>query len=179
MIRQIKEINPISSSSPQRFTAVGPWVYFSADDGSGAGFGNQELWRSDGTAAGTTLVYEIPPPFASNPGLQARVAFQGDVFLSLSNGTYEPLWRSDGTGPGTVLINSGFPNVSVTGLTVAGDHLYATFGGGAPDSYLYRYDGTWLLPIRKPITAGGWWGLNPFEPTALGADLYFTENFGN
>ena len=178
MIRLIKEISLTSSSSPQRFTAVGPWVYFAADDGSGAGRGNHELWRSDGSEAGTTLVYEIPYPFASNPGLQARAAFQGHVYLSLSNGSYEPLWRSDGTLFGTVLINSGFANVSLTGLTVAGDHLYASFGGGAPDSYLYRYDGLNLTPILKPITGGGWLGFNPFEPTALGGDLYFTDSGG-
>ncbi|NJO05996.1 MAG: hypothetical protein HC876_11005, partial [Chloroflexaceae bacterium] len=39
-------------SNPQDFVLVGDVVYFTADDGSSG----RELWRSDGTAAGTVLV---------------------------------------------------------------------------------------------------------------------------
>ncbi|MEB3259770.1 MAG: ELWxxDGT repeat protein, partial [Cyanobacteriota bacterium] len=180
MVRLIKEINPGGSSLPSRFTALGPWLYFAADDGAGAGWGNHELWRSDGTEAGTALVREIAPPpaRASNPGQQTHAAFQGNVYFSASNGFSEPLWRSDGTASGTFIVNIAFPSVVPNSLTEAGGRLYISFGGGAPDSYLYRYDGIDLVPIRR--STNPWeWGFNPFEPTALGRNLVFTENSGN
>ncbi|MBM5818071.1 MAG: hypothetical protein FJ083_16305, partial [Cyanobacteria bacterium K_Offshore_surface_m2_239] len=180
MVRLIKEINPTSSALPRWFTVLGPWLYFAADDGSGAGWGNHELWRSDGTTAGTVLVREIalPPARASNPGQQTHAAFQENVYFSASDGVSEPLWRSNGTASGTSIVNILFPSVVPNSLTVAGDHLYIAFGGGAPDSYLYRYDGIDLVSIRRSSNPGEW-GFNPFDPTALGGNLYFTENFGN
>jgi ELWxxDGT repeat protein len=180
MVRLIKEINPGGSSLPRWFTTLGPWLYFAADDGAGLGSGNHELYRSDGTAAGTHLVLEINPlpNRGSNPGEQTHAAFQGNVYVSASDGLPPSLWRSDGTAIGTYLLNSLFQGVTPNSLTVAGDNLYISFGGGAPTSFLHRYNGIDLVAITRPAAAGGG-GLNPFEPTALGGDLYFTESSGN
>ncbi|NJK81367.1 MAG: hypothetical protein HC914_16350, partial [Chloroflexaceae bacterium] len=49
-------------SNPQDFVLVGDVVYFTADDGSSG----RELWRSDGTAAGTVLVQDIYPGAAGS-----------------------------------------------------------------------------------------------------------------
>src|SRR5688500_3306290 len=52
-------------SSPRDLTAVGATVYFTARDAQHG----RELWRSDGTAAGTTLVKDIATGRASaDPG---------------------------------------------------------------------------------------------------------------
>ena len=54
----VLDINPTTqSSSPTQLTAIGSLSYFIADDGIHA----QELWKSDGTATGTTLVKDIYP----------------------------------------------------------------------------------------------------------------------
>jgi ELWxxDGT repeat protein len=45
------------SSSPSGLVAVGATTYFSADDG----IHGQELWKSDGSGAATTLVADINP----------------------------------------------------------------------------------------------------------------------
>src|SRR5437762_1737579 len=43
------------SSNPSAMVAIGSTTYFTADDG----VNGRELWKSDGTAAGTTLVKDI------------------------------------------------------------------------------------------------------------------------
>jgi ELWxxDGT repeat protein len=66
--RQVADLNPgpwpDNSSSPLEMLAVGNRIYFTANDGE-HGF---ELWRSDGTPAGTVLVADIEPgPVDSRP----------------------------------------------------------------------------------------------------------------
>src|SRR5262245_15405351 len=45
------------NSFPSELAALGSTTYFIADDG----FHGRELWKSDGTAAGTVLVKDIKP----------------------------------------------------------------------------------------------------------------------
>jgi len=60
VVRLVKEINPgTESSDPAAFVTVDGAAYFRANDGS-HGF---ELWRTDGSEAGTELVIDL------NPGL--------------------------------------------------------------------------------------------------------------
>src|SRR5260370_19690750 len=57
------------SSSPSGLVAIGSTTYFSADDG----IHGRELWKSDGTAAGTVMVTDfgpgIHPPLPAPPSL--------------------------------------------------------------------------------------------------------------
>ena len=68
-------------------------LYFEAASDLGAGF-----WKSDGTAAGTVMVY----PNIGN--LRYLTAVNGTLFFSAGDGTQGwELWKSDGTTAGTRL----------------------------------------------------------------------------
>src|SRR5262249_54185657 len=79
-----------------------------------------ELWKSDGTAAGTVMVKDIIPGGAgSNPGGAYGYIFtnvNGTLYFSADDGAHgQELWKSDGTAAGTVLVadinpGSGFSN---------------------------------------------------------------------
>jgi ELWxxDGT repeat protein len=75
-------------------------LFFRANDG----VNGDELWRSDGTSAGTTLVKDIVTGSgSSNPSYLANV--NGTLFFRANDGVngYE-LWQSDGTSAGTTLV---------------------------------------------------------------------------
>jgi ELWxxDGT repeat protein len=64
-------------------------LVFAADDG----IGGAELWKSDGTPAGTVMVQDIAPGAAnSNP---AGLAVAGDlVFFGANSGDGQELWAA-------------------------------------------------------------------------------------
>ncbi len=63
----MKNISPDSGSAPSYLTEVGSNLLFSADDGTN-GF-DEELWKSNGTVAGTVRVEDINPTSYSGPPL--------------------------------------------------------------------------------------------------------------
>ncbi|HEV2851511.1 MAG TPA: ELWxxDGT repeat protein [Thermoanaerobaculia bacterium] len=83
-----------------QFTVLGERLYFRAWDPE-HGF---ELWRTDGTAAGTVLVADVEPgPFSSDP--QGLVAAGGRLWFSALDRVHgRELWTSDGTPAGTRLV---------------------------------------------------------------------------
>jgi ELWxxDGT repeat protein len=107
----VKDINPGSNSSiPGEMTNVNGILFFQADDG----VNGYELWKSNGTAAGTVLVKDIPPEadgIGSSP--KSFTAVNNMVFFWASQPTtgYE-LWKSDGTAAGTVLLKDIHSNGS-------------------------------------------------------------------
>ena len=156
----LKDIAPgFQDSGPGAMASLeGPefqGLLFAADDGSAGGTYGEELWRSDGTAAGTTLVKDINPgPGGSQPGAltAARQSTSRAVFFGARDGDqghgYE-LWRSDGTPGGTLLvrdINPGAADSNPCHLTALSgsrfDGLLFCADDGAHGAELWRSDGT-------------------------------------
>ena len=83
----------VAPSMRQTYTPLSGRLYFFAQDHEH----HRELWRSDGTAAGTVLVKDIHPgPEHSHP--QGLTEASGTLFFWADDGIhgYE-LWKSDGT----------------------------------------------------------------------------------
>jgi ELWxxDGT repeat protein len=102
----VKDINSAQEgdSGASFLTAVGTTLYFTAFDGpvsAGGGGHGVELWMSDGTASGTSLVKDIWPGTAtSNP--YGLTAMNGSLFFSADDGVHGvELWKSDGTDTGS------------------------------------------------------------------------------
>lgn len=115
-------IDPYGSYGPANLAAAGPLLLFSADDGTTGG----ELWRSDGTGAGTVLAKDIWASTDSS-GPKDLAEMNGVIYLAARSGDHWALWRSDGTEAGTKKLMEA-PEVAcwpaVGKLTAVGDRLF-------------------------------------------------------
>jgi ELWxxDGT repeat protein len=97
----VKDLNTNTQSSfPSNLTNVNGTLFFSADDNAHM----IGLWRSDGTAAGTTLVKEI---FQDSVFTQIYdfTNVTGTLFFATRDqARMTELWKSDGTSDGTVVV---------------------------------------------------------------------------
>lgn len=125
-----------------RVTGFNGAAYFFADGSNGV----TGLWKSDGTAAGTTLVANMPGQnINALPGDLTSV--NGALYFEATNSSTgnTDLWRSDGTSQGTIDIN-----VLLGGASSGADHEMAAMNGSvyfdASDGFhgdeLWRSDGT-------------------------------------
>ena len=138
----VKDLTPSAgvSSSPSFLTPAANALFFIATDGTHAG----ALFKTDGTANGTTLVKDVKS--------YAPTALGAGIFFLGQDGVHggEP-WFSDGTDTGTRMIKDIAPSETASSrpylLTpLNGQALYFGYntGGGASGEFyaLYRSDGS-------------------------------------
>ena len=158
---------------------IGNTLYFAANS-SATG---TELWKSDGTAAGTVLVRDIFPGIGSSLPANFFVIGSTLYFSANSGTTGAELWKSDGTDAGTVLVRdifSGFTGSSPANLTnVAGTLFFTASDSTANGTELWKSDGTaggtvLVLNINAIANTSS----SPANLTAVGSTLFFTANDG-
>ncbi|GMU09491.1 hypothetical protein ASNO1_57450 [Corallococcus caeni] len=167
--------------NPGRFDGVGYQApVFVAGDFvlfTPAGMGETEfdLWRSDGTEAGTVPVKDIDPGLSSaSAGSFVRA---GDtIFFTARSPQGLELWRTDGTEAGTRLVRDlrpGLGDSTPLQLTAVGSTLYFTAEDGQRARSLFKSDGTeaGTVLVMEFLTTSTGPSLHHF--TALGNKLLF------
>jgi ELWxxDGT repeat protein len=177
---RLRDINPgtpdgIPGTSLSDFPGLGPVVvgdvaYFAADDGvSGV-----ELWRSDGTTAGTFRVKDI----ATTPGEGSSPRFLTAVgvtlyFVAADDAGDRELWKSDGTEAGTVPVADIDPtgSSSPADLVDVNGRLFFTADDGTSGRELWVGDamGTRMVTDLDPTGSS-----NPEQLTAVGDEVFFS-----
>ena len=91
-----------ASSSPTLPTNMNGTLFFVAFS---TGFG-RELWKSDGTAAGTVIVKDIITG-SGEPNIINMFNMDGTLYFSAtSTGFGSEPWKTDGSGDGTVMVKN-------------------------------------------------------------------------
>jgi ELWxxDGT repeat protein len=159
-----------NSSNPSQLTNVNGTLFFSAEDALGG-----ELWKSDGTEAGTV-------PLISHVGWN-MTNLDGTLFFA----SYDPahaseLWQSDGSSAGTMLVKdininpgaSSYPSY----VTSVNGKLYFTADDGEHGRELWTSDGSSSGTIQVTDIYGGGGSSTPSNLTNVNGMLYFSANDG-
>ncbi len=177
----IKDIHPGPIDSiPTALTTLNGVTYFAADDSvtedpdTGFATFDRELWRTDGTAAGTYRVKDINPGPATSFAY-GLTTYQSNIYFTAVDATnVQRLYKTDGTTAGTVPVASIFADK----ITVANDKMFITMDDGASGLELYVSDGTTAGTMRlKDINPGGD-ASSPFYLTAFNGKTYFSADDG-
>ena len=113
-------------------------VLFTADDGQAG----RELWRSDGTAGGTSMVIDLQTgPGSSDP--RGLAVLGSEVLFTANSGPrLAELWASDGTPGGTRVVKTPLGRDENRGQVVAGDTVFFVGNNNTNGKELWKSDGT-------------------------------------
>lgn len=152
-------------------------VFFIASDGAAGA----ELWSTDGTVQGTTMIKDINLSDGSNPHSLTNIISK-IYFGATESGTDEELWWSDGSEEGTVRvkdINAGPEGSFPRDLIARHDFLYFSADDGVNGRELWRSDGTdagtWMVLDINPTGDGI---LDTGRIGVVGDKLYFWADDG-
>lgn len=178
----VKNINPGSGASypyPLATLPNGKTILYANDGTNG-----YEIWATDGTTAGTTMVVDIN----QTPGTGSLVDFgttvyNGKFYFCANDGTngYE-LWYTDGTAAGTGMVkNIGATNTNgftATQIIIFNNKMYFRANEATTGSELWESDGTDAgTQIVKNINPGNV-SSSPGNFYVFAGKLYFTANDG-
>ncbi len=106
----------------------------------------EELWKSDGTEAGTVLVKKFRPNSYDYAYTKNLIAAPNgtDLFFSANDGTGMALWKSDGTTDGTTIIKhfSNTPQHEIGNFINFNNETYFWAYNAAGYDCLWKTDGT-------------------------------------
>jgi ELWxxDGT repeat protein len=164
---------PLTAADISGAVEIDGIIYFSAyDDTHGL-----ELWKTDGTVLGTTLVKDIRPGSpGSNPS--GLIDVGGTLYFTAYEDTHgTELWKSDGTADGTVLVKDiyeGSVSSSPQSLATINGTLYFTAYESTHGRELWKSDGTTLGTVLIKDIREGSLGSEPTSLTIVSGAIYFS-----
>ena len=173
--RVLADINPSDSSDATGFSRIGRFVYFRANDGSHG----SELWRTDGTSEGTTLIADINPGEGSSAPEGMKSFARRIYFAASSADTGREVWATDGTAEGTSLvrdINPGTADALPAVFVRFADALYFRAQDAATGLELWKTQGTADTTVLVADLHPGTEGSIPTYPTVFRKALYFSAD---
>lgn len=135
------------------------------------------LKKTNGTLAGTSLVFDFNTIFTSAPDVLFFKELNGIIYFIVYDGGgtgYDHLWRTNGTTAGTYeLKDFGATQYVASNIMVAGNNLYLMIVTPGTGNVLWKSDGTvaGTLPVKTIGTTGN---NNYPQNAAIGSTLYFS-----
>jgi ELWxxDGT repeat protein len=180
-------LNGPNSSNPSGLININGTLFFTATDSAHG----RELWKSDGTDAGTVLLKDIKTGKSSSV-IGSYISYNGKLIFAANdsiNGI--ELWKSDGTTAGTGMITDLFPDTNKLGklnssypqyFCELNGKLYFQATDKTNGTELWQTDGTDTgTKLVKDIMPGSYKGnaysSNPQNLTRVGNEIYFTAAF--
>ena len=169
------DINQLGVSAiPDSFVELNSEVFFVANDGRHG----SELWKSDGSSDGTTLVADINPGVSGSLPANLTV-FGGDLYFTAldANDEYD-LWKTDGSTSGVVKVfDADAAGVyELAQLTASGNRLFFTAYQAASGYELWATDGTsGGTQLVRDINLDQTIADGPSELTDVNGKLFFTS----
>jgi ELWxxDGT repeat protein len=156
-----------------RLADVDGTLYFVADTGQGT----TGLWKTDGTAAGATLLITRPtgsyqPPFSQLTNVGGTL-----YFTMVINDVPRELWKSDGTPAGTLLVKQ-FSSISYSLTDVGGGVFFTADGGDGAGVELWKSNGSEAGTTRVADIMPGVGTSNSRSLTEMNGTLFFSADDG-
>ena len=184
---RVKDINTTRSDGIQsplgnnyfldNFVATGTAVFLPAADG----IHGSELWRTDGTEAGTRMVADICPGSCSSTPQYLTLAGGQAFFVADDRLHGQEIWKSDGTAAGTALVKDLSPEgrfAFITGLTELNGRLLFSYTDYRERHELWRTDGTAAGTVLLASFPTHDTFFAPLPLARLGGKLFFVGDDG-
>jgi MYXO-CTERM domain-containing protein len=163
--RLVKDINPGGAgSNPNALVDVGGTLYFTASDGSTG----PQLWKSNGTLAGTERVaVGLWPPNAS---LEYLTAVGGRLYFMASYNDVRELWKSDGTSTQRLVTLPNMQKVEPEMSVLNGDLFFL---GETASNLIELWVSEGVSGATHTVRVNPSDNFNPSQLTVFNGELYF------
>jgi ELWxxDGT repeat protein len=179
LLRDINQGAATTGANPNSMIAMGGYVYYAASDG----VRGTELWRTDGSTAGTSMVKDINPGESSYPDYMVVVG--STLYFTANDGEngYE-LWKSDGTAAGTVIVGDIYPGFTDSYpayiVAINSTTLYFTATDEDHGNELFKLDITsGTISLVADINVGTASSYPYMLTLVSGTTIYFNADDGN
>lgn len=165
------------SSQPREMVTMNGALYFTAYTPTEG----IELWKSDGSTGGTTLLKDIRSGTASSSPTNLTVVGTTLYFRANDGTNGAELWKSDGTVNGTLLVKDISPGASASApadLVNLGGTLYFRATDGTSGRELWKTNGTGAGTARVANIRADSASSSPDKLTNVNGTLFFEANEG-